>query len=136
MGLVNEVFYRLFVEGLTSPCVVLKLRLHDFTTFTRRRSRGEPYRSAEEAFEDARELLSSLWDGRTEIRLIGFGFASLSSSADPVQGELFDEAQEKKRRAERAIFEIERQGLGELRRARLLDPRLRARRPPDDRSRS
>jgi Nucleotidyltransferase/DNA polymerase involved in DNA repair len=119
MSLADELAYRLWHEGLRSRRLVLKLRLHDFTTFSRRSSRTSYYLSSEEAYKDALALLDKAWDGRTEIRLLGLGFADLEPSGG-AQGELFDEGSEKRRRAQDAVFEIERSGKGRVTRARLI----------------
>ncbi len=121
MSLSDELYYRLFLEGLSASCLFIKLRYHDFTTLSRRKTAPGIYRSAAEAFADALILLDSAWDGHTEIRLIGLGFANIDERAGAVQGELFDEAAEKRRKAERAMFEIEKRGLGELKRARVME---------------
>jgi len=119
--LADQLAYRLWSEDLRSRCVFIKLRFQDFSTLTRRRSRPEPFASAEEARAAALALLDSAWDGRRAVRLLGLGFAELEPRGTPLQGELFDGGSARKRAAEEAVFEIERRGLGSLRRARLVD---------------
>ncbi len=132
MHLSTELAYRLWSEDCKSRTLVLKLRLHDFTTTSRRMSRPSYYLSSDDAFKDALALLEKAWDGRTEIRLLGLGFAALEKGGAVAQGELFtdddftaDEGRfpgrtERQRKAEGAVFEIERRGLGKVTRARLL----------------
>jgi hypothetical protein len=98
----------------------LKLRFQDFTTLSRRSTRQGPYRSSAEAYKDALALLDRTWDGKSAVRLLGLGFAELEDSGTPNQGELFAEAEEKTRKAENAVFEIERSGKGKVTKARLL----------------
>jgi DNA polymerase-4 len=121
MSLADELAYRLWIEGSRSRTVVLKLRFHDFTTISRRLRRATYYSSAAEAYGDAKSLLAKAWDGRTEVRLIGLGFADLEETGRYGQGELFDDRSEKSRRAQEAVFEIEHRGLGTVKRARLLE---------------
>jgi DNA polymerase-4 len=121
MGLADEVYYRLWDSGQRSRCLFLKLRFSDFTTLSRRRTCRDPYRSAAEAYADALSLLESAWNGSNPVRLLGLGFAELESSSLPSQGDLFDSGEERKRKAEKAVFEIERKGIGELKRARLIE---------------
>jgi DNA polymerase-4 len=128
LELAEGLSYRLWNEGLGSRCITLKLRLSDFSTCTRRRTREAPYRSAAEAWADGLSLLDAAWDGRSEIRLIGLGFAELENASKPIQGELFDEEGEKRRKAERAVYEIEKRGLGGLTKARILGNEVRGKR--------
>jgi hypothetical protein len=113
---------------MKSRTLALKLRLHDFSTISRRRSRGSWYLSSSEAFNDALALLEKAWDGRTEIRLLGLCFADLVREESGGQGELFADGSERERRAEGAVFEIERRGLGKVTRARLIGSGDRGRR--------
>lgn len=121
LGLAEQISYRLWFEGQRSRCLFMKLRLQDFTTFSRRLTREAYFRSSTEAYSDALGLLDSAWDGHTEIRLVGLGFGDLEDASKPIQGELFEEEAEKRRRAEKAVFDIERRGIGEFTRARCLD---------------
>jgi DNA polymerase-4 len=121
LGLAEQISYRLWIEGQRSRCLVLKLRLQDFTTFSRRITRDKPFGSSSEAYSAALCLLDSAWDGHTEVRLVGLGFADLEDGTEAVQGELFEDGGERKRRAEKAVFDLEKRGIGELTRARCLD---------------
>jgi len=121
LGLAEQISYRLWNEGQRSRCLVLKLRLQDFTTFSRRFTRDTHFRSSSEAYSEALCLLDSAWDGHAEVRLIGLGFADLEDATEAVQGELFEDEGERKRRAEKAVFDLEKRGIGELTRARCLD---------------
>lgn len=115
----DELAARLWAEGAESSTLVLKLRFHDFSTITRRKTRPAPYSGSDQAWSDARALLDANWDGSTPVRLIGLGFADLGSGM-AAQGELFSDGHEKSRRAERAVFDIESAGKGRIRRARFL----------------
>ena len=133
LSLAEELAYRLWDTGCRSRCLVLKLRLQDFTTLSRRSTRQSPYRSSAEAYKDALALLDRTWDGESAVRLLGLGFADLEDSGTPSQGELFAEAEEKTRKAENAVFEIERSGKGKVTKARLLGREdTRGRPKPED----
>jgi DNA polymerase-4 len=120
MGLAEELSYRLWAEGFRSRTIVLKLRYHDFSTLSRRSTKPSFLLSSAEAYKEAAALFERIWDGRTEVRLVGLGFADLEAAAAGGQGELFADASERIRRAEAAVFEIERKGLGRVTRARLI----------------
>jgi DNA polymerase IV len=142
MSLSCELAYRLWDEGYRSRCLALKLRLHDFTTVTRRSTRRSYYSSSSDAFKGALELLDKAWDGRAEIRLLGLCFADLESSSGGEQGELFGlggaagDDSAKRKKVEGAIFEIERSGLAKITRARLLGARENRGRPLDQDSKA
>jgi DNA polymerase-4 len=120
LALAEELAYRLWAEGYRSRTLALKLRFHDFTTISRRFTRSACYRSSGEAFKDALALLDKAWDGRTALRLLGLCFAELEAEGADAQGELFADLSERACRAESAVFEIERKGLGKVTRARLV----------------
>jgi DNA polymerase-4 len=120
LSLSEELAYRLWDTGCSSRCLALKLRLHDFTTLSRRSTRKAPYRSSAETYKDALVLFDRTWDGRSAVRLLGLGFAELEDSGTSSQGELFALTEEKTRKAEDAVFEIERSGKGKVTKARLL----------------
>jgi DNA polymerase IV len=120
LALSDELAYRLWAEGFRSRTLVLKLRFHDFTTITRRATRGSYYLTSEEVNAGAKALLDKSWDGRAEIRLLGAGLADLEKEGSSMQGELFADGNERTRKAQAAVFEIERKGLGKVTRARLL----------------
>jgi DNA polymerase-4 len=137
MSLAEELSYRLWSQGSKSRILILKLRLRDFTTITRRRARGSYYISSSEAFSDALSLLEHAWDGRTEIRLLGLCFADLATDDAATQGELFADGgnlpggSARQRKAQDAIFEIERKGIGKVTRARLIGRENRGRPGPE-----
>jgi DNA polymerase IV len=121
LALANELAYRLWDEGASSSCLGLKLRLHDFSTISRRLTRRSRYRSSAEIFKDALALLDKAWDGGTAIRLLGLRLAELEDEGADAQGELFPEPSSRAIKAESAVFEIERKGIGKVTKARLLD---------------
>jgi DNA polymerase-4 len=120
LSLSEELAYRLWIEGCRSRTLALKLRFHDFTTISRRLTRSSPYRSSGETFKDALALLDKAWDGKAALRLLGLCFADLETEGRLSQGDLFSDGSERAIRAESAVFEIERKGLGKVTRARLV----------------
>lgn len=127
LALADELAYRLWAEGEGSRRLGLKLRFHDFTTISRSATKTILYRSSAEIFKDGLSLLDKAWDGRTALRLIGLRLAELEGSGAEAQGELFPEPGERAIKAESAVFEIERKGLGKVTRARLLNRGSRGR---------
>ncbi len=120
LALCDELAFRLWNEGCRSRTLVLKLRFHDFTTISRRTTRSSYYRTSEEMLQTAKILLDKAWNGRTEVRLVGLGLADVQGNETPMQSELFSDENERLRKAQTAVFEIERSGRGKMTRARLL----------------
>jgi len=71
-------------------------------------------------------LFHSVWNGDS-VRLIGLGLANLMTEETPAQGELFLVEDDKRARVERAVFALEKKGVGKVTKARLIDRNLRDR---------
>lgn len=78
---------RLRKAGMSGRTVTVKVRLHDFTTFTRSATLPEPIDDTRTIVRMARTLLSEV-DTSAGVRLLGVGVSSL---ADWVQDDLFAE---------------------------------------------
>ncbi len=123
---------RLHGEGLVSRTLVLKLRLSDFSTSSKRITRSAGFLDSTEVLAEARLLMARLWNGRSPVRLIGLGFDGIAEAAKGGQGELF-EKDNRKGRLEQVIFSLEAEGLAKgqaaPRPARLIGRNLRGRLP-------
>ena len=121
LELCHGVVFRLLHDGLASKTATLKLRYSDFTTTTVRRTLREPVASTETFYRLALEMLNEKWDGVREIRLIGVGVAGVEPKDEVVQGELFGDTDERRRRVEEAALDLNKRfGGSRLTRARLL----------------
>lgn len=102
LGLSEKLARRARRTGLAGRTVALKLRLPDFTTYTRRRTLPAPTHDASEIFEAARNLLRLVPREGKPVRLLGIG---LSGLLDSCQLELFEGKEpvaERRRRLEEA----------------------------------
>ena len=106
LDLSHDVAARLLEGRSTSRTVVLKLRTHDFTTTTVRRTVKHAVASAEEVYSIALGLLEEKWDSVTPVRLIGVGVVNPESSDGVVQLELFGDQYERKRRVEAVVKDL------------------------------
>lgn len=122
--------FRLRREGVRARTLSLKLRLSDFSTMSRRRSRDEPYRTTTELFEDAGRLLEKAWNGRSAVRLIGLAL-ELDAQGAAVQTGLF-QGDGRREKFEEALFSIEDRGLADLKPARLVGKKDRRNRGHGD----
>ena len=75
-----DVGARLRAGGWNARTVTLKLRYHDFTTFTRQHSLPAPTQSDVEVRDTAIALFDSAWSG-APVRLLGVGVAGLEEAS-------------------------------------------------------
>ncbi|MBN1837160.1 MAG: DNA polymerase IV [Spirochaetales bacterium] len=121
LELAQELMQRLIREKLRSDTVVLKLRYFDFTTTTAQRKLGHWIASSEEMLQTALRLLRERWDAATPVRLIGIGAADLVPPGE-VQGELFEDSSDKRRKVEEAVTALKESMAGvKITRASLLE---------------
>ena len=69
-------------KQLQGRTVKLKLRLSDFTTFTRQRTLPYAVQSADDLSQSARELLRAEMHGRRRFRLVGVGVSGFEQSEE------------------------------------------------------
>jgi len=128
LELCHQVAFRMLDEGWRSKTAVLKLRTHDFTTTTARKTIGHWITSTEELYEVTRSLLGARWDGSVPVRLVGAGCANLERAGERGQLELFADGMERRRKVEEAVLAIRRRmGDGTVTKASLLDDGTRKR---------
>jgi DNA polymerase-4 len=124
LDLVDHLAGRLRQHGLRARTVDLKVRSSDFRTRTRSMSVAEPTDLTDAIWRAARELLERAVTAEVlPLRLLGVGATNLVRDA-AVQGDLFDEAERRRRAAlDRTVDAIRHQlGPGAIRRGSLLDP--------------
>ncbi len=79
-------------EGLSTGCITVKIRDHDFKTRQARRTLAKPLRTDRALFEVARDLLNTLRARRrVAARLLGVSFSALTSGEVPAQFTLLPE---------------------------------------------
>jgi DNA polymerase-4 len=107
---------RLRRANLCGSTVKIKLRLGDFTTFTRQATLDTPTDLDIEIFEAAEELFSRLWREGQPVRLIGVGVSRLQEPARQLS--LWETRSEKTQRLQQALDSLrERFGHDTVRRA-------------------
>ena len=104
LDLSHQVMFRSIEENFKSKTVHLKLRYGDFTTTSAQATLGHFISSAEEVYSTVLVLLAKRWSERDPVRLVGVGLTALETAAGPEQGELFEDAYEKKSKVESAIL--------------------------------
>jgi DNA polymerase IV len=106
LELSHQVMFRVMKHGFVSSTVNLKIRFADFTTTSIQKTFRHHIHSAEEMYAIARELLAKRWNGSAPLRLIGVGLGNVETEDSAVQGELFEDRQEKQKRVEKTVFEL------------------------------
>lgn len=98
----DKVSARLRLSNLSGRVVFIKLRYHDFTTVTRRRTLDAHTHLSATIYAAARELMRERTEaGRRPVRLIGVGVADLAAGGEQRQMSLFDDRTRDNERMER-----------------------------------
>ena len=122
LELSQQVMHRLLTADLRTNTVVLKLRFFDFATTTARKTVKHWITSSDEIYGLALDLLGQRWNGSTPVRLIGVGTANVVAQGQAIQGELFAEELDKRRKVEEAVTRLRQKMKGiKLTKASLID---------------
>ena len=113
--------FRMMNEEFKTKTIALKLRSADFSTTTAQTTLRHYVGSAEEVYNEAKQLLEKRWNNSELIRLIGVGLTSLEKANEPRQPELFEDRYDKKKKVEQAVLGIKnRMSSGSIVKASLL----------------
>ncbi|UCF99423.1 MAG: DNA polymerase IV [Spirochaetaceae bacterium] len=122
LELSEQVMHRLLIDNLRTNTVVLKLRFFDFVTTTAQKTVKHWITSSDEIYQLAQELLAQRWNGSTPVRLIGVGTANVVAPGQAIQGELFAEDLDKRRKVEETVTHLRQKMKGvKLTKASLID---------------
>ena len=125
LELAQQVMGRLVRSGSKSKTAFIKLRYHDFTTISSRKTLKHWFTSSREIYNVVLELFKKKWDGHTPIRLIGLGVADVVKDDFPDQLELFQTPDDKRKEVEKTIIKINKKLTGvEVTRASLLKNKI------------
>ncbi|WP_422481370.1 DNA polymerase IV [Pleomorphochaeta sp. DL1XJH-081] len=122
LGMSHDIMFRALKEKLTSQTVAIKIRFSDFSTISAQSTLDNPLYSAMQVYTLAKELLKSRWHEGQPVRLLGVGLHNVIGSSIPMQQELFDDPNKKKRELEEAILALRSKGRP-LQKASLLKPK-------------
>ena len=107
----RELIERSFDEKLIAFTAGLKLRWGDFRTITVQQTNEEGFINSSQLFECAKQLLNSKWKEGQGLRLIGLGLYNTSAENTPIQGSLFDEADNKRRSVDKTVYALKSKGI-------------------------
>ena len=126
LELAEQVMHRLLIASLRTNTVVLKLRFFDFATTTAQKRVKHWITSSDEIYALALELLKQRWNGSTPVRLVGVGAANVVAPDQAIQGELFAEELDRRRRVEETVTRLRQKMKGiKLTKASLIDRNTR-----------
>jgi DNA polymerase-4 len=134
LSFADEVSSRLRGKGLKAFGVTLKVRLGDFTTFTRAETFDEPTDLAEPLYAAGCRMLNTRVDFRGQgVRLLGLTATKLVTPGEWTPGLFRDEGSEKRHRAAEAIDRLrDRFGDDAVTRGRLLQEGEKTTGTPND----
>jgi DNA polymerase-4 len=122
LALAQELMWRLLESGARSRTVHLKLRYEDFETTGVQETLGKWIATSDDIRDAALALLARKRDPGRAVRLIGVGIANLEEHGGMDQGELFEDASERKAKVERAVLDLKRKRKAVVTKARLVAP--------------
>ncbi|MDR0512470.1 MAG: DNA polymerase IV, partial [Treponema sp.] len=117
----QSLIFRLISGKEKSATISLKIRYSDFTTEVVRETFSNPIRTLNDFYRNVLALFRRKYQKGRGIRLIGAGLMNLQAENAVHQGELFNGENEKERRLEESILQInEKFPAAALRRGRLI----------------
>ena len=117
----NEVSQGLRKENLKGKTITLKIRLSDFSTFTRSKSFAHYINSSKEIFDVAMQLFTSFNRMSKKVRLLGIAVSNLDNATGE-QISMFDDIENSKSRSDRVMDLIhEKFGPDALKKASLMN---------------
>lgn len=106
----TEVMFRALEEHVLPRTIGVKIRYGDFETTTVQSTPDEAVLNTSQVYETARQAFLSRWRKGEGIRLLGLGLHQLYDGDSPMQGELFNQAAQKRRALDKAILSLSKKG--------------------------
>ena len=107
MELANEVMFRLYNENKTGKTVGIKVRYDDFTTVNAQITMENYVSSSDDLYFKVKKLFWDKVNPAKPIRLLGVNVQNVENEVKN-QEELFDFGDEKKKKLDRVIFELQK----------------------------
>jgi DNA polymerase-4 len=105
----HEILFRSIKEKQMARTIGIKIRYSDFTTVSAQITPSEAIYCAEQVFEWAKTLFDKKWN-KIPIRLLGVGLYQTYSGEVPLQEDLFNEDNKKRRTLEKVALELQKKG--------------------------
>ncbi|MDR1785302.1 MAG: DNA polymerase IV [Spirochaetaceae bacterium] len=114
LELCQIVVFRLLRQDLRGRTARVKIRYGDFSTVSIQETGDRDVSSVDDLYERCLALFDKKYKPGEGVRLLGVGVQNVSPGWEPVQGQLFDFGEGKKRLVEQAIMKLQKK-----------DPRIR-----------
>jgi DNA polymerase-4 len=101
----QTIMFRFLSSAWQSRTVFIKIRYEDFSTVSARETAEQPIATLNGLYDRLLSLFRKKYQAGRGVRLIGAGLGNLETKT-PEQGDLFDTENEKEKRLEKSILEI------------------------------
>lgn len=103
LHLADNVSARIRRDGVKASCISVTIRGNDMKKHSHQRMLDAPTDGTTRTYETARELFRQLWDGHTNLRLIGLAMTQLDRDGQQQISLFSGETDEKERSADKAV---------------------------------
>jgi DNA polymerase IV len=102
--------FRAYEDKMMPRTIGVKIRYGSFETTTVQATPDQAILNSNQVYEQARKLFLSRWKKSQGIRLIGLGLYQVYKGDAPIQGELFNEVEQKRRNLDQTIMQLTKKG--------------------------
>ncbi|MDY4888757.1 MAG: DNA polymerase IV [Sphaerochaetaceae bacterium] len=110
LKMATEVMFRAYEDKMMPRTIGVKIRYGSFETTTVQATPDQAILNSNQVYEQARKLFLSRWKKSQGIRLIGLGLYQVYKGDAPIQGELFNEVEQKRRNLDQTIMQLTKKG--------------------------
>ena len=103
LHLADNVAARLRRDGVKASCISVTIRGNDMKKHSHQRMLDAPTDGTSKTYETAKELFRQLWDGHTNLRLIGLAMTQLDRDGQQQMTLFGEEVNEKDQKADKAV---------------------------------
>jgi DNA polymerase-4 len=106
LGISDLVTFRMRADKVKASCVTVTIRDKNFHDKSHQRQLLDATDITNEVYENAKSLFNEIWDGRTELRLLGISLSNLDKGENEQISLFNDEKKEKARKLDAALDQI------------------------------
>ena len=103
LHLADNVAARVRRDGVKASCISVTIRGNDMKKHSHQRMLDAPTDGTTKTYETAKELFGQLWDGHTNLRLIGLAMTQIDKDAQQQMSLFGEAADEREEKADKAV---------------------------------